>query len=127
MTMSPGFRDYLLDQLEPFGPVAAKRMFGGGGLYLDGAMFGLIADDVLYLKADDGNRAGFEDAGMAPFAYEKKTRKEPVKLSFWECPPDVLENPEALSAWAGRAWEAARRSGSRKKKKKKKNKKTAAP
>lgn len=127
MTMSPGFRDYLLDQLEPFGPVAAKRMFGGGGLYLDGAMFGLIADDVLYLKADDANRAGFEDAGMAPFAYEKKTRKEPVKLSFWECPPDVLENPEALSAWAGRAWEAARRSGSRKKKKKKKNKKTAAP
>ena len=125
MTMSPGFRDYLLDQLEPFGPVAAKRMFGGGGLYLDGAMFGLIADDVLYLKADDGNRAGFEDAGMAPFAYEKKTRKEPVKLSFWECPPDVLENPEALSAWAGRAWEAARRSGTAKKKKK--NKKTAAP
>jgi|TARA_Y100000294_G_scaffold75034_3_gene70673 TfoX/Sxy family transcriptional regulator of competence genes len=30
MTMSPNFRDYLVDQLEPFGPVAAKRMFGGG-------------------------------------------------------------------------------------------------
>ena len=126
MTMSPDFRDYLLDQLAPFGPVAAKRMFGGGGLFRDSAMFGLIADDVLYLKADDDNRADFEDAGMGPFTYKKKSRKEPVKLSFWECPDDVLEDPEALSAWAGRAWEAARRSGTAKKKKKK-NKKTAAP
>jgi len=28
-------------------------MFGGAGLYRDGKMFGLIADDVAYLKADD--------------------------------------------------------------------------
>lgn len=126
MTMSPDFRDYLLDQLAPLGPVQAKRMFGGGGLYLDGAMFGLIADDVLYLKADDANRADFEDAGMAPFTYTNKARKKPVQMSYYETPGDVLEDPEALSAWAGRAWEAARRSG-RGKKKKKKNKKTAAP
>ncbi len=32
MTMSPEFRDYLLDQLESLGPVQARRMFGGGGL-----------------------------------------------------------------------------------------------
>ena len=127
MTMSPDFRDYLLDQLAPLGGVEAKRMFGGGGLYLDGAMFGLVAGDVLYLKADDGNRADFEDAGMAPFTYTNKARKKPVQMSYFETPGDVLEDPEALSAWAGRAWEAARRSGTPKKKKKKKNKKTAAP
>lgn len=125
MTMSPDFRDYLLDQLAPLGGVEAKRMFGGGGLYLDGAMFGLVADDVLYLKADDGNRADFEDAGMAPFTYTNKARKKPVQMSYYETPDDVLEDPEALSAWAGRAWEAARRSGTAKKKKK--NKKKAAP
>ena len=117
MTMSPDFRDFLLDQLEPFGPVAAKRMFGGGGLFRDGAMFGLIADDVLYLKADEQNQADFEDRGMGPFTYEKKNRKEPVKLSYWECPPDVLEDPDELSQWAARAWEAARRSAKPKKKK----------
>lgn len=122
MTMSPNFRDYLVDQLEPFGPVAAKRMFGGGGLFRDGAMFGLIADDVLYLKADEQNQADFEDRGMAPFSYEKKSRKEPVRLSYWEVPPDVLEDPEELCQWAARAWEAARRSGTGKKKKKNKKK-----
>ncbi len=120
MTMGPGFRDYLLDQLKTLGPVEAKRMFGGGGLFRDGAMFGLIADDVLYLKADEQNQADFEDRGMGPFTYEKKGRKEPVKLSYWECPPDVLEDPEELCQWAARAWEAARRSGTGKKKKYKK-------
>ncbi len=34
-----------------FGPVAVKRMFGGAGIYRDGLMFALVADDVLYLKA----------------------------------------------------------------------------
>ena len=117
MTMSPDFRDYLIDQLESFGPVAAKRMFGDGGLFRDGVMFGLIADDVLYLKADEQNQADFEDRGMGPFTYEKKNRKEPVKMSYWECPPDVLEDPEELRQWAARAWEAARRSGTGKKNK----------
>jgi len=71
MTMSPNFRDYLVDQPEPFGLIAAKRMFGGGGLFRDGTMFALIADDVLYLKADEQNQADFEDRGMGPFFYKK--------------------------------------------------------
>ena len=29
MTMSPEFRDYLLDMLRPLGAVAARAMFGG--------------------------------------------------------------------------------------------------
>ncbi len=118
MTMSPDFRDYLLDQLAPFGGVEAKRMFGGGGLYRDGTMFGLVAGDVLYLKADDVNRADFEDTGMAPFTYTNKARKKPVQMSYYETPDDVLEDPDQLCAWASRAWEAARRSGKPKKKKK---------
>ena len=122
MTMSPGFRDYLLDQLQTLGPVEAKRMFGGGGLYLDGAMFGLVAGDVLYLKADDGNRAEFEARGMEPFTYTNKARKKPVAMSYHEIPDDVLEDPDALCAWAGRAWEAARRASAPRKNKKKKKK-----
>ena len=118
MTMSPDFRDYLLDQLAPMGGIEAKRMFGGGGLYLDGAMFGLVASDVLYLKADDGNRADFEARGMGPFTYTNKAREKPVAMSYYEIPDDVLEDPDELCAWAGRAWEAARRSGRQKKKKK---------
>ena len=109
MAMNPEFRDYLLDQMGPLGPVQARRMFGGGGLFLDGAMFGLVADDVLYLKADDVNRAAFEEKSMGPFTYEKKGLEAPVALSYFEAPPDVLEDPEELCRWARRAWEAARR------------------
>ncbi len=36
-----------------FGPVTVRPMFGGAGIFRDGLMFALIADEVLYLKADE--------------------------------------------------------------------------
>jgi TfoX/Sxy family transcriptional regulator of competence genes len=57
----------VLEQLQGAGPVTAKKMFGGVGLYIDMVFFGLIADDVLYLKVDDSNRADYEAEGMKPF------------------------------------------------------------
>ena len=53
MTATADFADYAVELLGAAGRVAARRMFGGYGLYCDGVMFALIADDVLYLKADD--------------------------------------------------------------------------
>jgi len=116
--MSPEFRDYLLDLLAPVGPVAAKRMFGGGGLFLDGTMFAIVADDVLFLKADDQNRSEFEDAGMSAFTYEKKG--EPIALSYFEAPAEALDDSDELCAWSRRAWEAARRAAEAKPKRRKK-------
>ena len=109
MPISPEYLDYLLDLLEPLGPVRAKRMFGGAGLFLDGTMFGLIIDDVLYLKADEQTQGEFEARGMGPFTYEKKSRTESVRLSYFEAPPDVIEESDGLCAWSRNAWEAARR------------------
>ncbi len=67
MASGGGFRDHVLDLLAPLGPVAARPMFGGFGIYLDGVMFALIADDTLYLKVDEGTRPDYEAAGSAPF------------------------------------------------------------
>lgn len=53
MAVSDDFLNYVLDQLSRWGHVTVRRMFGGAGLYRDGKMFGLIADDIAYLKADD--------------------------------------------------------------------------
>lgn len=110
MPVSPEFMEFLVDQLEPMGPVQSKRMFGGAGLFLDGAMFGLVVDDGLYLKADDENRPDFEALKLGPFTYKKKTRKEPVKLSYFEAPPGLAEDQDDFCDWSQKAWEAARRS-----------------
>ena len=55
--MSPEFRDYLLELLAPLEGVTARRMFGGGGLYLEDTMFAIVADDVLFLKVAETNQA----------------------------------------------------------------------
>ncbi len=90
-------------------------MFGGGGLFLDDTMFCLIAADVLYMKADDVNHGDFEAAGMPPFRYDRGGRT--VAMSYFEVPPDVMENFDHMAAWARLAWEAARRAGLRKRRK----------
>jgi TfoX/Sxy family transcriptional regulator of competence genes len=42
---------------------------------------------------------------MEPFTYESKGRT--LTMSYHEVPPDVLENPPELVAWARRAIQAA--------------------
>lgn len=116
MTTNRAFADFVEESLQPLGPVTARPMFGGYGIFLDGLMFALIADDLLYLKVDDGNRPAFEDLGLSPFIYESKVR--PVRMSYSEAPPDALDQPETLCAWARNALAAARRSQSRRKPKK---------
>ena len=101
------FVTHVLDQLDAVGPVSARAMFGGFGLFLRGVMFALIADETLYFKTDAVNRAAFEEAGMAPFVYENKGRK--VAMSYHEAPPDTLEDKEALAELARGAYAAAQR------------------
>ena len=98
----------LEELLAPLGPVAIKRMFGGGGVFLDGLMFGLVIEDVLYLKADDGNRPAFEAEGLAPFSYDKKSGRTTV-MSYWRAPDRLLDEPDEMVAWARAAIAAAQR------------------
>jgi DNA transformation protein len=100
MAVSDDFMNFVLDQLSSWGDVCARRMFGGAGLYCEGKMFGLIADDVVYLKVDDSNRKDFIKAGSSPFnPYPDKS----TVMSYYEIPPEVLENSEELSHWAQRS------------------------
>lgn len=105
MTVSRDFVEHVLDLLSGWGGVSARRMFGGYGLFRAGRMFGLIADDRLYLKTDERSRPDFEAAGTLPFTYSARLRA--VTLSYWEAPPDVLEDGEAMVRWARRAFEIA--------------------
>src|SRR4030042_4093702 len=107
MAVSEEFIDYVIDQLAARNEVSARRMFGGAGLYCEGKMFGLIADDVAYLKVDDSNREDFIKAGSSPFnPYPDKVKT--AVMSYYEIPADVLENPDELARWAGRSLAIAR-------------------
>ena len=104
MPVSQEYLDYVLDQLTAFGTVTSRRMFGGAGLYHQGKFFGLIADDVLYFKVDDGNRKDYVDAGMGPFKPFGS-----YAMGYYEVPADVLEDRDELARWTEKACNAAGR------------------
>ena len=106
MAVSSDFLQYVLEQLSGLGNVDFRRMFGGAGLYHDGLFFGLIADDVLYLKVDDSNREDYEHAGMR--AFRPYRDREQVSMSYFEVPAGVLEDPELLTGWARKSIAAAK-------------------
>jgi len=108
--MSRDYADYICDLLSPLGPVTARGMFGGFGIYRDGLMFGLIADDVLYFRCDDGNRSAYEAAGSAPFRpFADKPNFKPTQLPYWEVPAELFDEPDDLCHWARAAFDAALR------------------
>ena len=102
------FVEYLKDVFVHFGPIRVRRMFGGYGIFHEGVMFGLVADELLYLKADASSASHFETRGLAQFEYDKG--KKIVKMSYYRAPDEIFDNPQKASIWAHRAWEAALRS-----------------
>lgn len=97
---------YVLELLFPIGPVSARRMFGGVGLFQGGMMFGLIAREELFFKVGESNRPAYEAAGEAPFTYETKNGTNTLG-SYWRCPPDLLDDAETFQTWAREAIAAA--------------------
>ncbi|MEQ9363369.1 MAG: TfoX/Sxy family protein [Leptospirales bacterium] len=127
MARSPAkdeFIEHILDLLSGMGAVSARRMFGGHGIYRGNTMFGLVASQVLYLKADAGNRGLFEAESLEPFTYEGKGK--PIQMSYYRAPEQALESPAVMLEWAAHAHAAALRSGARSKKKSTAGKQTAA-
>ena len=97
----------IIEMFSAFGPVAVRRMFGGAGIYAGDTMFALVADDQLYFKADAQNRVLFEEHELLPFTYESKGKR--VTMSYYSAPEEVFDDEEAMTQWASRAVDAARR------------------
>jgi DNA transformation protein len=112
MPVSKEYLEYALDQLECIGPVMSKRMFGGIGLYSDALFFGLIDDDILYLKVDDLTRPGYLKAKAKPFDPYGDGN---ASMSYYSVPAEVLEDTDELRVWARASVEAARRKAATKK------------
>ena len=108
MANSTDFIAHVLDTMRPAGAATARAMFGAHGVYLDGVIVGIVADDVLYLKTDAATRAAFVERELEPFRYRGHDG-DLHETSYFRAPDDALESPPAMREWLRRALAAALR------------------
>ncbi len=113
----------LCEMMAPLGDVRARRMFGGYGLSIDGLTFALVADEILYFKADDVNRESFAELGLEPF---RPMPDKPTTLSYYPPPDSALDDRDELLPWARSGFEAALRAAAKKAAKAKRRKPAVA-
>ena len=106
MTTAETFRDRVLARLSGLGEVTSRPQFGGHGLYWRDTIFGILCGGKIYLKVDDRSKADYESRGMGPF---RPNERQTIK-SYYEVPPEVLAEPDALISWSGEAIRAAQSS-----------------
>ena len=108
MVIADAFVAHCLELLSALGPARARRMFGGHGLYIDQLFVALIANDMLYLKADAAARPMFEATGCRHFSYTSAGVSRTV-MAWWSAPDDAMESPEQMLPWARLAMASALR------------------
>ena len=108
MPVTDGFVEFVVEQLDAVGPITPKRMFGGVGLYAGDLFFALVAGDVLYLKGDDATRGAREAAGARPFQPYPNRPRGKGTMQYYSVPATILEDGDALLAWAKQAIAIAR-------------------
>jgi DNA transformation protein and related proteins len=111
VSVSSGFRTFVLEQLgRATTGIRARSMFGGVGIYAGDLFFALLDDDTVYFKVDDATRAQFERRGMVAF---RPYGEGGEVMQYYELPAEVLEDPEELRMWVEAAVQVARRARGR--------------
>ena len=101
------FHEYVMELFAPMGPVTVRRMFGGAGVFREGLMFALLADDAVYLKTDATLRADLEAAGSAPFVWVRPSDGKAVDMGYVALPPDAMDEADLASEWGRKAFAVA--------------------
>jgi DNA transformation protein len=98
MAVQPQYLAYILEQLAGINNLHSRRMFGAVGLYSGELFFGLIDDDTTFFKTDGRNAADYTSRNMPRFMPFPE-RPEAV-MAYYQVPADIIEDNEALQAWA---------------------------
>ena len=106
--MGSEFSSFLIEQMAGFGDVSLRPMFGAAGIYRDGVIFAILADDVLYFRVDEATRGDFEAEGLASFSYRTKSGNHSI-MSYMRAPERCLEDADEMAEWCRKAYEAALR------------------
>ncbi len=104
--MSKDYLHYVLDLLSELEKVTYRAMFGGYGIYLNGIIFAIIADDELYFKVDQTSIDMYKKYNSEPFSYTTKNGKKAV-MSYWQVPCSVLEDDKTILEYAKAAYNAS--------------------
>lgn len=105
MSRSGEFVEFVIEQMSFIGGLRVRAMFGGYGVYQNNRIFAIIVDDRLYFKTDSITRGEFEAKGSSPFTYI--ARGKSVTMQYFEAPPEVFEEAEAMRSWVQKACETA--------------------
>jgi DNA transformation protein len=96
-------QEFLEDRLRKLPDLEIRSMFGGAGIYAEGTMFGIVYRGRVYLKTNPSTRAAFVGLGMKAF----RPPRGAVLKSYYEVPPDIIDDEADLVSWARRALAAA--------------------
>ena len=98
------FLEYVLsDVLSEESGISSRAMFGGYGIYKDGVIFAIIANERCYFKVDDSNRSDYEQYGSGPFVYSHGRHKS-TTMSYWELPVDIMEDRQQVADWVHKSY-----------------------
>jgi DNA transformation protein len=102
------FHEFVAELFQPLGAVTIRRMFGGAGVYKDGVMFALLANDVIYLKADAALRKALMEEGCEPFIWIRPADKMRFDLGYVSLPSGAMDDADEASAWGRKALTVAK-------------------
>ncbi len=105
------------EALAPLGSLSKRAMMGGATLYLDGTVFAIVDDDLLWLKADAQSDAIWDEAGCPRFTFQMGEGRE-GSMNYRRAPDDVYDDADAMRDWAAIAIAAGLRAPARKPRKK---------
>ena len=115
MAFDQALVDWVEEAMAPLGTVSLRKMMGGATLYLDGTIFAIIADDLLWLKADAESNATWDAADCPRFTVAFRDGKVDT-MNYRRAPDDVYDDADALRQWAALGVAAGLRAPVRKKK-----------
>ncbi len=107
MPLSSGFIEFVIEQLGGFGPVEVKKMFGGASIGRDGVGFGILDDDVFFIKADPDFAADLKARGCKPWSYSVKKDGTVRDIGYWSLPDSAADDPDETSSLARRSYAIA--------------------
>jgi DNA transformation protein len=125
--LSPGFPDYVQELIADFGKVEVKRMFGGAALYRNGVGFGILDDDVFFIKADKAFGAELKAQGCKPWVYSIAKDGSVREVAYWSLPDTAADDGDEAVRLVKRSFEVARAAAEAKAKKPGKAAKSAKP